>query len=150
MPETPDDRTAIDVCAALLEQGRALEGLSRLLTLAALVLLFAGAFGFVAKPVAIPVGLIVIALGLVQTRFAIRVGFDAALLRDVAHRIQFAVLDQALVRLDLMPPDKAGRPLDARLAGAMRLLRLQGLALGAQLGVLVLGALVAAILQGRA
>jgi hypothetical protein len=98
----------------------------------------------------LPVALVVIGLGVAQAWLAVRVGFDAALLRDVANRTQFAALDAALVALDLIPPEKAGRPLDERLRGAMRLMRLQGLCLGAQILVLILGALIVAILQGRA
>lgn len=147
-PDT-EDRSTIGACAALLEQGRILDGLSRLLTAVAVGLLFAGAFGLVPKALAVPVALIAVAFGLAETRLAIRVGFDAALLRDTAHRPQLAALDAALVRLGLIASEKAGRPLEERLAGAMRLMRRQGLCLAGQIGVLVLGALVAAALQGR-
>ena len=150
MPATPDDRTTIDACAALLEQGRTLDALSRLLTLFAVALLFAGALELVAKAPAILIGLVVIILGVAEAWFALRVGFDAALLRDVANRTQFAALDTAMVRLDLIAPEKAGRPLEERLQGAMRLMRLQGLCLGGQILLLIVGALIIAILQGRA
>jgi hypothetical protein len=150
MPATPEDRTTIDACAALLEQGRTLHTLSRLLTLFAVALLFAGALELIAKAPSIIIALVVIGLGVAEAWFALRVGFDAALLRDVANRTQFAALDTAMIRLDLIAPEKAGRPLDERLQGAMRLMRMQGLCLGGQILVLIVGALVVAILQGRA
>ncbi len=55
----------------------------------------------------------------------------------------FASMDAALEQLGLLPAAKRGRPVAARVAGAMRLLRCQVLALAAQVLCVLAGALLA-------
>jgi hypothetical protein len=72
------------------------------------------------------------------------VGFDAALfyrLASAPEPVDFADLDQALTDLDLLPAPKRGRPADARIAGARRLMRFQILAVLAQVFAIAGGAL---------
>jgi hypothetical protein len=133
--------------AALLEQGATLDRLSRPLTAASLI-------GLVLLPLLGPVtalslalvGLIALA-GLAELYLALRVGFDAALFRELAESgeaAELAPLDAGLSRLGLRPAAKAGRPAADRVAGAQRLLRRQAVALAAQLGVVALAAAFAA------
>ena len=126
------------VGAALLRQGRRLDGLSSAL------LLLCAALGLgqaLARPA--DAGFILICLGLVlfgllQKYWALRVAFDAALFERLGG-LSLSELDDALLGLGLLPADKAGRPLAPRLRGALRLLRLQALALVLQLLVLLGG-----------
>jgi len=118
--------------ADLLEQGRALHLLSVGLSAGAVAALLLGPGGWsAAGPAA------VLLAGLAETWLALRVGFDARCFRRIARGADdpgLACLDAALLRLGLMPGDKAGRPMASRLEGARRLLGLQGAALVAQAG----------------
>lgn len=137
----------LEVVTALLRQGRTIDHLSRLLTVAALVMLIGAiAFGVASKPLMAALAFAVLA-GAAETYFAFRVGFDADLfdrLREPA-RLDLAALDAALMQLGLAPASKSGRPLDQRIAGAQRLLYKQGLALVIQMAVLLCGAAVALV-----
>lgn len=133
------DQALLATASALLSQGRIIDRLSRLLTLASLGLLVgAAALVILSTKLAIALTLAVLA-GVVQTYFAIRVGFDAALfdrLRQSA-AVDLATLDAALVQLGLLPTSKTGRPLDQRIAGAQRLFYRQGIALAIQVAILM-------------
>jgi len=123
------------LCAGdFLEQGRIVDGLSRLLTGAALVVVAIGPGA--ADAVAIPA----VAAGLVETYLAVRVGFDAALFRRMGGAPQtadFAGTDAALTRLGFPPAGRHGRPASARIGGARRLFRFQVLALTLQVLLLL-------------
>lgn len=132
--------------AALLDQGRTLDALSRLLTVLALGALLAIPLLELSFPEAQWTLFGAVAAGLVQLLLALRVGFDAALFRELARtpvgdKLDLKGLDDALSTLRLVRSGKAGRPLEPRLAGARKLLRLQMLALVVQL-VLMLAAVV--------
>lgn len=126
-------RTLLACAAALLDQGRTVDRLSRPLTAAALIgmLVYAAAIG--SPPFTLIASAIVIALaGFAELYFAIRVSFDAALFRQLASAPappDFGEMDQSLTDLGLLPAAKRGRPLDVRIAGARQLMRLQILAL---------------------
>lgn len=132
--------------AGLLEQGRTIDRLSRPLTAAALIILainppFATWWG----PAAVGVFLVVALAGLVEAYLAIRVNFDAALFRQAAtgEAPDFSGIDDALIRLGLLPAVKKGRPIDARIAGARRLFRYQVRALLVQALAMVIAPLLA-------
>lgn len=100
--------------AALLRRGRELDRLSAALTLLA------------------------IGLGLWQKYWALRVALDAELFERFSHvgdrlEAQTQDLDRALADLGLARADAAGRTWNQRSRGALRLLRWQALACGAQL-----------------
>lgn len=77
---------------------------------------------------AIQGGVMAMALGLgLRLRIDRRL-FDALITPDDLDNF-----DSTMVALKLMPPGKAGRPMAARLAGTLRLLRAQGMCLAAQL-----------------
>jgi hypothetical protein len=115
--------------AAVLEQGRIVDAASHGLTVAAaLSLMLLPAFAH--RPPTLPMTMrsVVMPAGLAEICVAIRAGFDAALLRQLAADSggpDLAALDGALVQLDLLPPAKVGRPLAPRIDGAQRLLRRQ-------------------------
>jgi hypothetical protein len=113
--------------AALLEQGRGVDRLSRAITAATLIGLVL--FPLAARPSwVLTASIMLVALaGLAEAYFAIRVGFDAALFRQVASAptVDFAAMDAALSRLGLLRVEKLGRPAQPRIAGARRLLALQ-------------------------
>lgn len=132
----------LEVATALLQQGRTIDHLSRLLTVAALVLLIgASAFGGASPALAVALALAVSA-GVAEAFYAIRVGFDAVLfdrLRELA-TMDLAALDVALTRLGLLSAAKSGRPLEQRIAGAQRLFYAQGAAFVIQVAILLCGA----------
>ena len=145
--EIDAERLMMSTLANLLDQGRVIDGTSRLITAAAMISLLllplttGLSFGL---PTAITMA--VAAVGLGETYFAFRVGFDAALFRGLAGRPSgpdLAELDGALRGLGLIPDAKTGRPLAERATGARSLLYTQGTLLAAQ-AVLILidGALV--------
>jgi hypothetical protein len=141
------------VAAALLEQGKGVDAASRLVTVIALFGLLLPAVTQRGTPLlAAALGLVLL-IGVAETYLAIRVGFDAALFRRVADRadaFNLDRLDAALLRLRLIPPAKAGRPIDRRIVGARRLLHWQGLMLALQAALLVAGAAVSALHDWRA
>ena len=128
--------------AALLDQGRKVDRLSRPLTAGALIaLLISPAIAKQTPWILIASAMLVALAGLAETYFAIRVGFDAALFRQLASASDapdFAGIDVALTRLGLLRATRLDRPAGARVAGATRLLRFQTLALVVQ--VLCVGA----------
>ena len=136
-------RDVLICAAALLEQGRIVDRLSRLLTAAALVSLAVLWFFRIEASVEILGFATLVALaGLAETCLAIRVGFDAALFDHQARAAEtpdFTRMDAALVELGLLPAAKTGRPVSARVAGARRLFVLQIIALIAQVGLAVAG-----------
>jgi hypothetical protein len=137
------DRDLAGVAAALLDQGRRIDGLSRLLTAAAFVALML--LPILPKaPWLLPAILVPVALlGLGEIYLAIRVGFDAALFRHLASdpkAFDLERLDRALACLELAPDAKAGRGIEERITGARRLFGWQGLILTAQAVLILAGA----------
>lgn len=125
------------VIASLLRQGRTLDRLSTGLTLLGVL------FGLLQwlLVTSVSLGLILsawlIVLGLLQKYWAIRVAFDADLFALIARDAEALTgntqaLDQALQSLDLQPAKRAGRPWTERQHGALRLLRIQAVLVGAQ------------------
>lgn len=145
----PDERAQAAAIAALLDQARIVDGLSRPLTVAALLALFAPALTGQRWSAALFVLLAAIVLaGLAESYLALRVRFDAALFRHLAEGAaipDLAILDRALMALGLLPAAKAGRALGPRIEGARRLFRLQGVALALQIALILAGALFAAL-----
>jgi hypothetical protein len=129
------DRLALAVAASLLEQGRVIDGLSRLVT--ALAVVGTPILATLLSPLAMGLPLVVIALGLLQTWLASRVGFDAALFSRLAASpgASTEAFDRVMTHIGLLPPGKAGRPWDLRIAGARRLMAWQAVAMLAQVGV---------------
>jgi hypothetical protein len=139
--------------AALLEQGRTLDGLSRLLTAGAVTLLLLLALfadqmlSNLSGPLAVALALAAL-LGLAQLYFAFRVGFDAALFRQLATEpgpTGLEALDASLAELGLRPAAAGSRPLAERIRGARRLLRRQALCLALQLATIIVAAVFLAL-----
>src|SRR6058998_3658873 len=133
---TEPARTLLVCAAALLDQGRTIDRLSRPLTAAALI----GMLVYPAMTTPVPwmlagVAMFVALFGLTEAYFAIRVGYDAALFDQLASAPEapdLAGIDAALTRLGLLPGMKHGRSAEARVVGARRLLGFQILALVGQ------------------
>ena len=146
---TASARQDLAVAAALLEQGRTLDALSRLLTAAALVaLLLLAALAPLSAAIAWIILGLTIALGLGEIYFALRVGLDAAIFRALAAQDtgpDLPARDRSLQGQGWLPPSTGGRPVEERIAGARRLLTRQAALLGAQIAVLVIGAIVTAV-----
>lgn len=127
----------LQVTASLLRRGDSLDRLSTgltllgaLLGLSQYVLSNPGVWGVTCGS-----GLLV--LGLWQKYWAVRVAFDADLFQHLAQRAanldeRTQALDQALTALNLQPADRADRPWNQRIAGALTLLRRQALLVAAQ------------------
>jgi hypothetical protein len=129
-----DDAWSAAIAAAILRRGTLVHTASLILTGAALF------FGATTRPeiVWLIAASLVVVLGLVEFWLAARVALDADLFDTLAARqTDLAGFDRAMQRLGLMPSAKTGRSLDARIRGALRLLKLQALMLGLQLVVLV-------------
>jgi hypothetical protein len=146
---TASARQDLAVAASLLEQGRTIDALSRLLTAAALLALpLLAAFAPLSATIAWIILGLTIAAGLGQIYFAIRVGLDAAIFRALAAQEtgpDLAALDRSLQGQGLLPPNKNGRPVEARIAGARNLLIRQAALLVAQIAVLIIGAVLMAV-----
>ena len=124
MSSASEARTLLAAAAALLAQGRGLDQLSRLLIVTALVALVALAALGIPKLAVVALLTLSVMAGVGELYLAVRVGFDAELLRrlaDAAEDPKLASLDTALTAMGLLPVDKAGRPLELRIAGACRL-----------------------------
>jgi hypothetical protein len=139
---TPDlaSRQVIAAAACLLDQGRVVDGLSRLLTAAALLVLLLPAV-LCASPQRLAAGILaaVALLGILETFLAVRVGFDAALFHRLSagpEAVDFDNLDTALVRLGLVGEPRPGRSTADRVAGAFRLLQRQAVMLGLQVALI--------------
>ena len=140
------DHAILETASALLRQGRIIDRLSRLLTVAALGLLVGGGALAILSPALATALTLAVLAGIVQTYFAIRVGFDAALFDRLRQTMDLAALDAALVQLGLLPATKTGRRLDQRITGAQRLFLRQGVALAIQV-VILIGASVATFIS---
>lgn len=132
--------------AIMLDQGGRIDALSRGLTIVALISLLAvGAM--VDHPGVAPMALLGLSglVGLVELYFSIRVMLDAALFRQLATFAatpDWVTFDAALLRLQLLPPIKAGRPPETRIAGARLLLHAQAISLIVQMSLFLAGACV--------
>jgi len=128
----------LQVTASLLRRGESLDRLSSGLTLLGALI---GLSQYVVpgpgfwSPLC---SVALLALGLWQKYWALRVALDADLFHqlaapaeDLLQRTQ--ALDQALTALSLQAVDRAGRPWNERIAGALKLLRRQALLVAAQL-----------------
>jgi hypothetical protein len=144
----PASRPLIAAAACLLDQGRVVDGLSRLLTAAALLVLLLPAV-LPAGPQRLPAVILaaVALLGMVETFFAVRVGFDAALFHRLSagpDALDFTNLDNALMRLGLASEPRPGRSTTDRVAGASRLLYRQATMLALQICLIAAAAVLAA------
>jgi len=117
---TRQEEIELRVTAGLLQQGKKLDAISNVLTLITIVVLLHYAH------VSISLALAAIVTGLAQKYVAVRVAFDATLLRDCADKeISTAELDEVMLALKLLPKAKTERPWALRCRGARRLLRIQ-------------------------
>jgi hypothetical protein len=85
---------------------------------------------------------LVMVLGVVETVYALRVGFDIGLLRQLQEQggdIQLGLtrLDETLLMLRLIPAKQVGRDLEVRLQGCLRLLKRQVLCTLLQIAVVI-------------
>ena len=116
------------IAAALLRRGAMVHAMSAALTLGGIA---AVVFGF---PGMWPV----VVVGLVEFWLAARVAIDADLFAALGED-DLARFDEAMRRLGLMPESKAGRPMNDRIRGALRLLTLQGAMLLLQIVLAFIG-----------
>lgn len=152
MSTTKQDINSLTSCIALMEQHRKIHILSVCLTLTTtLLLLYLMNINILAQFWLIAmVGVII--LGLLEMVYAVRIGFDLFLLRQLANHegtieSGLTIIDNSLTKLHLMPAKKVGRSLNARLRGCVRLFRIQVLLCALQL-VVVVGATVFYLLLG--
>ena len=156
----PVTSEALYVVSVLLRQGERLDRLSRALTVVALIaIVLTGVMLTTLRDdarvqtslawytVLLPGGALL--AGLAQVWLAMRTGIDAALFERVATgATHWDIMDTAMLRLRLMPAAKIRRPVEARVAGALRLLRLQGVALAVQCLLLIIPAFRMLVLIG--
>ena len=134
-------RATVVAAAALLEQGRRVDALSRPLTVAALIaLVLLPRLAVKTSAALLAVTSLVALCGIVEIYLAMRVDFDRALFRQLASDEDAAdpeLLDTALLALGLLPRAKAGRSLAARIDGTRRLFRHQILTAAGQLALML-------------
>lgn len=112
------------IVAALLEQGRPVHFASLAFGLGIMILASAGANSWLGASVYMAATLVLP----VEVYLAIRVGFDARLLRALGDGgMDLGTLDASLGCLGFLPPAKAARALPPRLTGALRLFRMQAI-----------------------
>lgn len=127
----PDAIWTATIAASLLRRGRALGVVAGVLlavaAAASLAALLLGqklvALGFAAT----------LLPGLVSLWFSFRTALDADLFDAIARHGDLAAFDRAMLSLGLMTEDCARRPLEARVQGALRLLKKQAVAVGVQM-----------------
>jgi hypothetical protein len=125
---TPDSasRQLIAAAVCLLDQGRTVDALSRLLTAAALLVLMLPEV-LPANTQRLPSAMLaaVALLGTAETLYAVRVGLDAALFRRLAagpEPLDLDGIDTALIGLGLIAKPRADGSAESRVGGARRLL----------------------------
>lgn len=120
------------IAAAYLRQGRALDRISRGLTLLGVGGLLAATYASAPLLVSAPV-LLALVFGLVQSYFAFRAGFDAEIFGHLAgNAFSTTNFDGAMKRLGLFAQDRASRLMSERARGAMALVRRQAIFLALQ------------------
>jgi hypothetical protein len=135
-PQTAADVWSANVAAAVLRRGGMVHTASLVLTAAGAVFLARHGLAWLV------IGGATVILGIVEFWLAARAALDAELFDAIAAKAaDLDGFDRAMGGLGLMPLDKAKRPLNVRIQAAFRLLKLQALALGLQVGALVIGAL---------
>lgn len=139
--ETAGDRAEAAVAADLMAHGRRIHGLSAAMTVGSIVALFGLALLLPRWPAMALVTLAAV-LGIAETWFALRVGFDERAFRRMARDSTAGGLgvrsfDAAMSGLKLMPAGKAGRPMAARVRGGISLLGRQGTLLVLQMALLI-------------
>lgn len=136
---------ALAAAAALLDQGRLVHGMSRVLTIAGLL---AGPatlmLGHKLSSAACGFALLVAVVGFAETWFAVRVGIDARLMRHLAEiaasgPLDLDAFDQGMQGAGLVKAPTPGRNLEDRLAGARRLLSRQSAVFAFQVLLVVAG-----------
>ncbi|MDT3376295.1 hypothetical protein ACETRX_10210 [Labrys portucalensis] len=134
------------IAASYLRQGRALDWISRGLTLLGVLAVVIATYA--SAPLSVS-GLAVLAvlLGLVQSYFALRAGFDAEIFGHLAgNAFSTTNFDGAMKRLGLFAEDRASRPMSERARGAMALVRRQAIFLVLQVASLLALPLLGAML----
>lgn len=130
--------------ADLLDQGQIMNRLSIAVTaIGAGVLLIPI---FPASTAFVPMGIIVVAVGLIELLVAMRISLDAAIFRRfaaeaAADRVDMEAFDATLRVFRPVSGKGSDRPLSKRLSAAKRLLTVQALLLFLQLVIAALGAL---------
>ena len=119
------------IAVALLRRGAMVHAVSAALTVGGIAL------AVISRPLW-PIGAAVVAIGLVEFWLAARVAIDADLFAALGGD-DLARFDEAMRRLGLMAEDKAGRPMEARIRGALRLLKFQVALLLLQIAALFAG-----------
>jgi hypothetical protein len=121
------------IAASYLRQGRLLDKISRGLTLIGSVAVIVGTYA--SAPLAV-IGLAALSvlLGLAETYFALRAGFDAEIFSHLATgSFSATTFDGSMKRLKLIHSDRTPRPMSDRARGAMGLVRYQAAAIGLQI-----------------
>ncbi len=140
----------INCCADLLEQHRKIHFVSAGLTLSVSVLVLTLAALSLLSPMLLISMFVIIILGILETIYAVRVGFDARLLGKLSESSdqledQLDVLDTALKHLRLLPAEKPRANLDERLLGCIGLFRVQSIMSSLQFLSLLLAVVLQAV-----
>jgi hypothetical protein len=139
VPPEPGRAWSATIAAAMLRRGAMVHTASLVMTMAALLGLVFAAGSLSAW---LPVGGTILILGMVEFWLAARVALDAELFEAIAAKeADLDGFDDAMQSLGLMPRNKAKRNLDTRIRATFRLLKVQVVMLGLQVGVLVIAAL---------
>ncbi|MBN9064203.1 MAG: hypothetical protein J0H41_17485 [Rhizobiales bacterium] len=134
---TPPDHSRDDgwiglVAAAALKRGALIHRASMLMTGVSLIVLLCATMGAAHGQAGALLAAVALLCGAAEFGLAARVAFDADLFAALARDGDLPGFDRAMTGLSLMPVTKAGRPMEARAKGALRLLKRQAFVLAAQ------------------
>ena len=134
-PEQTSSATHASITAGVLRHGKMLHHISLLITF--LIVAQVMLSRIFEKRVPHPWLLAVVVLsGVLEFWFAARVALDADLFETIAsEKSDLKQFDEAMARLGMAKPEKAGRTVDERATGALRLFKRQGLFLAIQVAV---------------
>ena len=133
----------IETCIALLHQYKKTHSSSMAISLAAgVILLVAGIAALLSLYWYLALVLLIV-LGLVETYYALRIGFDIRLLQQLSackrdHETAMKRLDDSLLTLSLIAPATSGRQLQQRLLACLRMFKIQNGIVLAQWGMLLI------------
>ena len=139
-PDATHDAWVAAITAAMLRRGAMIHRLAMGVAAVVFVVSIIGGGLAVRFSAATVIASLALALACVEFYLAARVAFDADLFDELARRdADLAGFDGAMTAQGLLPTKKAGRPMEQRVRGALRLLKLQAGACAAQVFVALVG-----------
>lgn len=149
MPSAPDaahDAWIAAITAAMLRRGAMIHRLAMGVATVVFVISIIGGGVAIRVSAATATASLVFALACIEFYLAARVALDADLFAELSRRdADLAGFDRAMTTRGLLPAKKAGRAMEQRAQGALRLMKLQAGVCAAQILVALIGGAMIAI-----